>query len=297
MSFPEPTGRAAAPVNPLADGEPPITGPPRSVRFVDSNESMIAIEPSVFRSLRKLNIAAGLLHLASAIAMLLLANDFSLPVTVFDTAGPPGTPVDEGTLRTSFDLPLAWGTAAFSFLSAFFHFLVAAPGVNARYDAEVRHGRNRFRWVEYSMSASLMIVLIAQLTGIYSIAALIGLVFANAAMILYGWEMEMVNPPGSPVRWRPFVFGCIAGTGPWIAIAVHLGIVLAETDEGPPTFVYGILVSIFVLFNIFAVNQFLQFKRVGPWVRSVTAERTYIGLSFVAKTALAWQIFANVLVD
>jgi hypothetical protein len=67
-------------------------------------------------------------------------------------------------------------------------------------------------------------------------------------------------------------------------------------DE-PPTFVYGILVSIFVLFNCFAVNQWLQYRGIGKWRDYLFGERAYGVLSLVAKTALAWQIFANVLID
>jgi hypothetical protein len=70
-----------------------------------------------------------------------------------------------------------------------------------------------------------------------------------------------------------------------------------EGGEGPPTFVYGILVTIFVLFNIFALNQWLQYRRVGRWADYVYGETVYIVLSLVAKSALAWQIFANTLID
>ncbi len=41
----------------------------------------------------------------------------------------------------------------------------------------------------------------------------------------------------------------------------------------------------------------LQYKRVGKWRDSLYAERAYIVLSLVAKTALAWQVFANILID
>jgi len=67
--------------------------------------------------------------------------------------------------------------------------------------------------------------------------------------------------------------------------------------QGPPGFVYGILVSIFVLFNCFAVNQWLQYKRVGPWRDYLFGEWGYLVLSLVAKSLLAWQVFANTLVE
>ena len=62
---------------------------------------------------------------------------------------------------------------------------------------------NPARWWEYSVSASLMVVLIAMLTGLRDVGALIALFGVNAAMILFGLVMERVNRPGLPVDWRP----------------------------------------------------------------------------------------------
>ena len=63
----------------------------------------------------------------------------------------------------------------------------------------------------------------------------------------------------------------------------------------PPVFVYGIFVSLFFFFNIFALNQWLQYKQVGRWSDYLVGERTYVTLSLVAKSALAWQVFAGTL--
>ncbi|MEZ5181476.1 MAG: heliorhodopsin HeR [Acidimicrobiales bacterium] len=248
--------------------------------------------------LRRFNLAMGLVHLAFAGAMVGLGNDFSLQVSTLSLGGPPGTPIADGTLSEAFTVRLAWATAAFSGLSALFHLLIASPVGFGAYIRELERGRNRFRWVEYSLSATLMIVLIALITGITDLAALIAIGFANAAMILFGWVMELVNRPGRGTWWTPFWFGCVAGAGPWLAIATYLAVNLSrEGAQGPPGFVYGILVSIFVLFNSFALNQWLQYRKVGPWRDYLVGETAYIVLSLVAKGALAWQIFANTLVD
>jgi len=39
----------------------------------------------------------------------------------------------------------------------------------------------------------------------------------------------------------------------------------------------------------------LQYKQVGRWRNYLTGERTYILLSLLAKSALAWQVFAGTL--
>ena len=242
--------------------------------------------------LRAVNAVLAVLHGASAAAMLALANDFALPVTATFLSGPPGD--GTGELDVLFDLRLAPAVAAFMILSSAFHLLVASPWGYPRYLRELRGGRNRFRWVEYSLSASLMIVLIAMLTGVSDVVALIALFGVNASMILFGWLMDTVNPPDRRPDWTPFWFGCVAGAVPWLAIGIYLWGPGAEGE--PPAFVYGIFVSLFVFFNSFAINQWLQYRRIGRWADYYTGERTYMVLSLVAKSLLAWQVFANTLV-
>jgi len=242
--------------------------------------------------LRRTNLILGSLHGLSAAAMLTLSNDFSLPVTATFLDGPPGD--GAGQLDTLFDVRLGPAIAAFMILSSVFHFLVASPWGYPRYLRELRAGRNRFRWVEYSLSASLMIVLIAMLTGVSDVVALVALFGVNASMILFGWLMETVNPPDREPDWTPFWFGCVAGVVPWFAIGIYLW---GPGSVGePPAFVYGIFVSLFVFFNSFAINQWLQYKKAGRWADYYLGERTYMGLSLVAKSLLAWQIYANTLV-
>lgn len=248
--------------------------------------------------LRRFNLVMGALHLVSGLLMVLLGNDFSLPVSTFNLNGPPGTPLSDGTVEDVISVPLAWGTASFLFLSALFHFVVASPAGFPRYRQELMAGRNRFRWVEYALSSTLMIVLIAMVTGVTDLAALIAISFVNASMILFGWLMEVANPPDRSVWWTPFWFGCVAGIGPWAAIFGYLIVNINQPGSSqPPGFVYGILITIFVAFNCFAINQWLQYRRKGKWSDYLYGERIYIVLSLVAKSVLAWQIFANTLID
>jgi len=259
--------------------------------------SFVEAPPQRLRKLRIFNIVMGVLHAVSGLLMVVLGESFSLDVSTLNLNGPPGTPISDGTIDAVFGVPLAGATAAFLFLSALFHFIIASPPGFKKYEDELRHGRNRFRWVEYSLSSTLMIVLISLVTGITDLAALIAICGANVSMILFGWIMEMVNHPKGPVWWTPFWFGCIAGATPWIALAAYLIVNVNQPGaQGPPGFVYGIIFSIFFFFNTFAINQYLQYRRKGKWADYLHGERTYITLSLVAKTVLAWQIFANTLI-
>ncbi|MGY9075556.1 MAG: heliorhodopsin HeR [Acidimicrobiales bacterium] len=256
------------------------------------------IEEKSFVGLRRFNAAMAALHALSGSLMAVLSNDFEVQISTFTLNGPPGTPLSEGTVSEVWGVPLGLATSVFLFLSAMFHLaVVVGPGHRA-YRRELIAGRNRFRWIEYSASATLMIVLIALVSGITDLAALIAIAGVNIAMILFGWIMEMANPPRRPTWWTPFWFGSVAGVIPWAAVIASIAYSASRSSSGgPPTFVYGIVVTIFLVFNCFAVNQWLQFRKIGRWKDYLHGERTYITLSLVAKSLLAWQIFANTLID
>jgi len=245
------------------------------------------------QSLRRLNIIAGIFHLILAVVILSLSNDFSLPVTASYLAGPPGSIFTDPV--TLFNVRTGYAVALFLGLSSLFHFIVASKWFFGRYENGLKKNINIFRWVEYSLSSSLMIFLIAQITGISNYGALIGIIGVNASMILFGWLQERYVKPGSG-DWLPFIFGCIAGTVPWLVVLISVLSPNSPIDATPPGFVYGIIISIFVLFNTFAYVQFKQYQAKGKWKDYLRGERAYIVLSFVAKAALALQIFANTLI-
>ncbi len=239
--------------------------------------------------LRPYNLTAGCLHLAQAALIIVLANSFSIPVRATYMTGPPGPSVGHQPV-VLFSLGFAPAIAAFFLLSAAAHFFIVLPGWTS-YKANLVLERNPYRWIEYSMSSSIMIVLIAMLVGISDIAALIALAGVNASMIGFGWMQERYERPGSGLG--PFWIGCLAGIVPWVAIGIYL--IGPGAHANPPGFVYGIFFSLFVFFNCFAINQWLQYKKVGPWADYLFGERVYVTLSLVAKSLLAWQIFASTL--
>jgi hypothetical protein len=188
---------------------------------------------------------------------------------------------------------IAWGVAIFLFMSALAHYLIASVLFD-RYKAGLLENHNYYRWIEYAFSSSLMIVLIAMLTGISDIAALTAIAGVNAAIILFGWLMEKYEQPGRP-NWLSFWFGTIAGAIPWIAIAFYLFSVGSDIDGSPPTFVWVIFFTLFLFFNSFAINMVLQYRQVGKWRDYLWGESVYVFLSLTAKSLLAWQIFAGTL--
>lgn len=241
--------------------------------------------------LRTYNVGMGALHAIQGLLVLWLANGFTLPVIATYMTGPPGVGAPEVT--RIFDMSVAWGVAVFLFLSAAAHFLIASPGVYQWYRRNLDRQRNYARWIEYSLSSSVMVVLIALLVGIADIAALLAIAGVNASMILFGLLQEKYESPGEKVSFLSYWFGVIAGAIPWIAIAWYL--FSPGFDANPPGFVYGIFFSLFAFFNVFAIVMILQYKKVGRWADYEFGESTYVLLSLVAKSALAWQVFGGTL--
>jgi hypothetical protein len=236
--------------------------------------------------LRRWNIGLTVLHLVQAVAVLVLASDFAITVTSTFPDGPPGTrrPLAESL----FEVRIGLAIAIFLGLAAVDHLVTATVG-RRRYEADLGRGINRFRWIEYSFSATLMVILIGFYSGITDVTAVIAVAGANAAMILFGWLQERMNPPGrQSTTMLPFWFGTIAGIAPWVAIATQ--IIGSETVPG---FVYGIVIAQFIFFFSFGLNQWLQYRGVGRWTDYAYGEKAYLVLSLAAKSVLAWQIFGG----
>jgi hypothetical protein len=246
-----------------------------------------------FKKLKRFNLIMGVLHLIQGALMLVLSNDFTLPVTrsylEFDAATQTLNPV----AVTLFDLRIGPMVASFLIMSAIAHLLIATV-LYDKYVSGLKKGMNKYRWYEYSISASVMIVIIAMLVGIYDFGTLLLIFFLNMMMILFGLRMEVHNQYTEKTDWKPFIYGSISGIIPWIVIFIWL--FGAGGDEGgPPDFVYYIFITIAILFNTFAINMVLQYKKVRKWKDYLYGERMYVILSLVAKSALAWQVFAGTL--
>ena len=251
-----------------------------------------------FKKLRRFNMIMGALHLVQAVLMAFLAtsviqtiSEFKPTITQFYLSYNTQTQSLEQVSRELFELPFGIMVAMFLFVSALAHALISLPRkLNDIYNADLERGINKFRWFEYALSSSIMIVLISTLFGIYDIASLILIFVVNASMNLFGLLMEQLNSGRDKenVRWGPFVWGSIAGLAPWVVILLYM--FGTGNFDMVPWFVWAIVGTYFVAFNTFPINMILQYKKVGKWKDYLYGERVYIILSLAAKTFLAWLV-------
>ncbi|MBM3120555.1 MAG: hypothetical protein FJZ97_00035 [Chloroflexi bacterium] len=259
-------------------------------------ESAIAAQrpAPVYQGLRRFNLIMGFLHLVQGVLMIVLSNATTYPIfsnfLKFDIDTFSLTPDP----KLIYELRFGPAVAAFLLLSAVAHFYLSTVGYK-RYVASLEKGMNPIRFYEYALSSSLMIVLIGMLVGIWDVGTMIALFGVNAAMNLFGIVMETVNQYTKKTDWSAFIYGCFAGIIPWIVVVMYFLGAVNSGDAKPPAFVYAIIPTILVFFNIFAVNMWLQYKKIGPWKDYLFGERFYIVLSLAAKTLLAWMIFSGTL--
>jgi hypothetical protein len=247
------------------------------------------------QKLVRFNLIMSGLHALQGLLIVFISSDFALPVTTTYLQFNESTQSLEQASRTLFDLPIAALITAFFFLSSFFHLYLATVG-KKKYIEGLKQGINRYRWFEYSISASTMMVAIAMLAGVYELSLLIAVFGFTAVMNLMGLVMEVHNQTTKRTNWLSYIIGCIAGAIPWIIVAIYFWGTASESGASAiPTFVYWIYVSIFLFFNAFAINMVLQYKKIGKWKNYLYGERAYIILSLVAKSLLAWQVFGGTL--
>ena len=198
------------------------------------------------RTITLSNASLFVFHSALAFITLFLGNvDLSVPlyksVLDFRVGGKEGreweiVPVfeEEGSI------PFTVLTSIFFILSAFFH-LGNALIWRKYYLSQLQKCCTPTRWLEYSLSAPVMIVLIAYSLGvrsrsdIVSIAALIGITMP------FGYWVEVVGRPSSEDEWSsplskrlyPWFLGHIPQTVAWALIILQFYSVFSESDRAP----------------------------------------------------------------
>lgn len=252
-----------------------------------------------FKSLNTWNKTMAALHAIQGILVVVLARDVTFPIstnylTLDPLSSQAGQPELVSATRNVFDINLAYVVAAFFFMSAIAHLLVATV-YRKTYESGLKKGMNKFRWYEYMISASTMMVAISILSGIYDLSSLIMIFALTGFMNAMGLVMEVHNQTTKKTNWLSYLIGAKAGLIPWIVIAIYFWGANTYGSGQIPTFVYWIYGSIFLFFNCFAINMYLQYKKIGKWSDYLYGERVYMILSLVAKSALAWQVFFGAL--
>ena len=169
--------------------------------------------------LRKFNlIMVAVFALQLGLMALIAKFDVKFPINLNYLTFNTNTRSLDSAAENIYQLPLVWPILIFLGLSLTAHLIISTIWYRG-YKKDLQKGMNRARWIEYSFSASTMIVAIALLSGIYDLASLIMLFTLILVMNLLGMIMEIHNQTTEKTNWLSYNVGWIAG----IAVECHLG--------------------------------------------------------------------------
>lgn len=235
---------------------------------------------SVLGRFRLANAGLALVHLAQALLVVVLAEGLVADVT--SGVGLGSEPVRQ----------LSIGTAlAAYFLAGALHHTLCATVLHASYEHDLQRGRNRIRWVEFAVSGPIFIVVLALYLGISSVITLALMAAGTLIFVCCSWLQEELNPLGrESTTMVPFWAGVAASVVPWTLLVAH---VLGTSTVSASGVGLPLLLSTMIFGGLFSLNQWLQYHQIGAWSDHLYGERTYLVLSMLAKSALAWQIVAG----
>lgn len=280
-------------------------------RRVDSNTPVRIPVPR--GRLTAWNVAMFLFHSALAATTLVLGNhDLTVPLfktrldfrftnvssaTTSDNSTRPWEIIP--TYEAAGSLPFTWLVASFFILSALFHFLNATV-LRSYYLRNLELCYSPTRWIEYTLSAPVMILLISYTLGIRNREVLL----ANFALVLitmpFGYWVEVVSRPKSELEWDaslatrlyPWLLGHIPQIVAWVLIlsTFYDG---QDQSERAPWFVHLILWLELVLFFSFgAASVLAQWSSPKFFYRG---EILFQVLSLVSKGILGLLLLTSVL--
>jgi hypothetical protein len=259
-----------------------------------SKEEIMKPETKLGQQLQTFNRIAGLTHLIQGVTLAFILNaETTIPVITrfFDETADGVMPVS----KTLFEFPIALIAPIFLLLSAAAHLFISSPNYVRRYEQNIQNGINPARWWEYAISSSLMLVVLLMLGGLIELSSIVFIFFLNFIMNLMGLMMEKYNQLTDKTSWLPFNIGVLAGIVPWIMGGLYFWVSTSNIADSIPVYAqFGFLLT-FLFFNSFAINMWLQYKKVGKWKNYAYGEKAYIVLSLVSKSALGWIIVLGTL--
>ncbi len=148
-------------------------------------------------------------------------------------------------------------------------------------------GRYDARWVEFALTSSITVFLVAQLNGITDVGALVLIYAATSAMTLFSIIQERGSIHAAHPRLA-LCFGAAIGIVPWGVIAFHQ-IGAGVIGDSPPPIVRVITLAMLAVSVLFAVGQW----REHSWPEKGRMQRgdlIHIVLSTAATSAFGWLV-------
>jgi len=159
----------------------------------------------------------------------------------------------------------------------------------------------KWRMAEYSVTAPIMIVIIALLLGVAEVYSLVGIWGLCMTTMVFG-AFTAVSPLAHAAGYVPYMIM-------WTILMIAFGVAVNDSDENVPAFVWVIVLFEFFLFSAFGLVQFTfevlpaitpKSKKHRPvskqeaWETLRKTDGWYNLLSLTSKLLLAWLAFGGI---
>ncbi|MEM1312568.1 MAG: hypothetical protein AAGF07_03850 [Patescibacteria group bacterium] len=170
-------------------------------------------------------------------------------------------------------------------LTILFAFVISAGtnlylSLNSQYsrlEKEINKNTNKYRWKEFSLSSSLMVLVLAQLLGIYDISTLILLFTCHFTAVLLSADVES-SYPNKKKLIAPLVTSIILYTSVWLILLGRS----RQFDSASILSVSNLAYLTYILFCIYPALFVLQFTKKFKEYYGIV-ERIFSLWSFISK--------------
>ena len=221
------------------------------------------------------NLSIGLSHLLLLTTIARFAGDYTSFVRL---------------VTGDFNFKLKYLVIAFLLLSSTSHLILLIPKIYDIYFSNLQKQINYFRWVEYSISSSIMMVILSLLVNITSIFSLLGIFIMQALVIGSGFLSEKQN-----AGYKVDKYGLWLGYSIYAFLWVLLSFQFFRSGAFLDASIVNVFISMFVLFSLFPINNILSLSKRWGWKDYMFTEKCFTLLSLLAKGALALQIYGFLL--
>lgn len=246
--------------------------------------------------LTKLNYGAFILHFLSAIGLIItfsiITKDVNFDTNLWSYKITSISNDDRNIILEPYSY-LNVGTKALEsilvlifLLTAFFHLYYARSDF---YKREINQGYNRIRWLEYAITSSLMIFILAILSGVKDFDTVLCLCVINAVLMSTGYffetsQIDLTKKLSLFIGFSLLIFI-------WFVIFRNFASRIKEAEEVGrkiPNWVYGVLTPMFFWWSSFGLVALYQYYKSDNNYKKY--EKYYIILSYLSKAFMGYYL-------
>lgn len=246
--------------------------------------------------LTKLNILSAFISLSLAALAGLLMNNKSYEIVngllAKDELASKTSDVLVPAVNHLVDVELRWLVVAILLLSAVIPILHITL-FKARYIAALRSRINLLRWIDMAVISTLMLEIVALVSGVQDILVLKLVAGLLVVTCLLGWIAEKRNQQAGRPVWSEVGISLVTGFLPWILIAGYAISTVVHGNVSIPVYVYALYAAVFLGSSALCMNLINHVRRHRGWTNYEVVERNYLIISILTKVAFAAALIAG----